>query len=121
MAESDDAGRGAPGAPAAPALVAPAPAAPDPAAQAFVSVAQTTALAVQDAADHLRQVSTLSTTALGVALAQFLSTGDPRYLEAVTVAQGMVRRATEDFRTVGHAAADLLERFPASKPRPDRP
>jgi hypothetical protein len=90
----------------------------DPAGLAFLSVAQTSAIAVQDAADHLRQVSTLGTTAAGAALAQFLATGDPKYLQAVAVAQGMVRSATEDFRTVGLAAAEMLQRFPAGRRRP---
>ena len=39
------------------------------------SIAQSTALAMADATDNLRNLNTLSTTAIGVALSQFLETG----------------------------------------------
>ena len=41
--------------------------------KAFQSVAQSTALAVQDAVDNLRNVNTISSTAIGVAMAQMLA------------------------------------------------
>ena len=75
------------------------------AGKAYQSVAQTTAIAVQDAADHLRNLSTLSATALGVAVAQFLATGEPKYLQAVEAVQGMVKSAADDFQKIGLVAA----------------
>lgn len=44
------------------------------AGKAYQSVAQSAAIAVQDAADALRNVSTIATTAAGVAMAQYLAT-----------------------------------------------
>jgi len=82
--------------------------------KAFQSVAQSTAIAVQDAADTLRNISTISTTAVGVAMAQILATGDPegKYAKAITQAQGLVTVATTDFQNIGTAAADVLRGFP---------
>jgi hypothetical protein len=83
------------------------------AGKAYQSVAQTAALAVQDAADHLRNLSTLSATALGVAMAHLLATGDPKYLKAIEIAQGMMKSATDDFQRIGSAAAEVLRGFPS--------
>lgn len=41
--------------------------------KAYQSVAQSTALAIQDSVDNLRNINTISTTALGVAVAQMLA------------------------------------------------
>lgn len=47
------------------------------------SLAQSGALAVQDAANSYRDMNTLLTTASGVALANFIETGDSSFLEAL--------------------------------------
>lgn len=83
------------------------------AGKAYQSVAQSTALAVQDATDALRNVSTIATTALGVAMAQFLATGDPKYALAVGLAQKMMQGATDDFSNVGLAATTVIKNYPA--------
>ena len=83
------------------------------AGKAYQSVAQSTAIAVQDATDALRNVSTIATTAMGVAMAQFLATGEQKYADALTKAQGMVQGATEDYAKLGTAAAAVLKGFPA--------
>jgi hypothetical protein len=83
------------------------------AGKAYQSVAQSTAIAVQDATDALRNISTIATTAMGVAMAQFLATGDPKYATAITQAQGLVQGATEDYAKLGTAAAAVLKGFPA--------
>lgn len=83
------------------------------AGKAYQSVAQTAAIAVQDATDNLRNLSTMSTTALGVAMSQLLSTGEPSSLVAISVAQGLVKSATEDFRKIGTAAGEILAAFPS--------
>jgi hypothetical protein len=83
--------------------------------KAFQSVAQSAAIAVQDAADTLRNISTISTTAVGVAMAQILATGDPegKYEKALKHAQGLVPTATTDFQNIGTAAAAVLSGFPS--------
>ncbi|WP_422506080.1 hypothetical protein [Stenotrophomonas sp. GZD-301] len=83
------------------------------AGKAYQSVAQSAAIAVQDAADALRNVSTIATTAAGVAMAQYLATGEDKYAKALTQAQSLMQGATDDFARVGTAAATVLKDFPA--------
>jgi len=82
------------------------------AGKAFQSVAQSTAIAVQDAADYLRNIETISSTAQGVALAQLLATGDTKYVQALEQAQKMAVQAASAFRDIGSNAADVLKGFP---------
>src|SRR4029079_16456344 len=83
------------------------------AGKAYQSVAQSAAIAVQDPADALRNVSTIATTAAGVAMAQLLATGDPKYELALNQAQAMMTAATQDFSTIGMAASEVLKSFPS--------
>ncbi|AHE27328.1 hypothetical protein V4E86_05680 [Burkholderia pseudomallei] len=83
------------------------------AGKAYQSVAQSTALAVQDATDALRNITTIATTAAGVAMAQFLATGKPQYATALTQAQEMMKSATDDYAKIGTVAATVLKGFPA--------
>ncbi|WP_018606662.1 hypothetical protein [Uliginosibacterium gangwonense] len=83
------------------------------AGKAYQSVAQSTAIAVQDAADALRNISTIATTAAGVAMAQLLATGDDKYAKVLDKAQGMMQSATDDFSKIGTTAATVLKEFPA--------
>ncbi|WP_086933811.1 hypothetical protein [Agarilytica rhodophyticola] len=75
------------------------------------AVAQTTAIAVQDAADNLRNISTVTSTAIGVALAQLLATGDEKYIKVIDEAEKALASAVENFATVGEKAAKILEGF----------
>lgn len=82
------------------------------AGKAYQSVAQSTAIAVQDATDHLRNVMTISTTAIGVALSQLLATGDTQYAQAIDEANTVIAAAAEQFKKVGENAAAILNSFP---------
>ena len=82
------------------------------AGKAYQAVAQSAALAIQDAVDALRTISATATTASGIALAQFLASGDVRYLEVLGQAQAMVTKAIQDLDAVGTAAANVLNQFP---------
>ena len=84
------------------------------AGKAYQSVAQSTAIAVQDAADYLRNVSTISTTAQGVAMAKFIATKDPIYLQVIQEAQKMTVKASAAFKQIGTDAGDVLKGFPSS-------
>ena len=75
------------------------------------SVAQSSAIAVQDATDNLRNLSTITTTAIGVALAQLLATGDPKYAKVIEEAQKVMVKGTENFATVGEKASKVLQDF----------
>jgi 3-dehydroquinate dehydratase len=83
------------------------------AGKAYQSVAQSAAIAIQDATDALRNVSTIATTASGVAMAQLLATGEPKYIEALATAQNMMKSATEDFAQIGATASTILKNFPS--------
>lgn len=82
-------------------------------AKAFNFVAQATAMAVQDATDNLRNISTMSTTAIGVAMTQMLSSGDIQtWVRVLELAQGLVTQSTKDFESIGNTAAEVLSKFP---------
>ncbi len=83
------------------------------AGKAYQSVSQSSAIAVQDAADTLRNVSTMATTAMGVAMAQMLATGDvDTYSSIIEAADTMVKNSTVNFSAVGSNAGAILEHFP---------
>lgn len=75
------------------------------------AVAQSTAIAVQDAADNLRNLNTLSTTTIGVALAKFLETKDPTYVAVIKAAESVAKNGAEHFSDTGKKAADILKEF----------
>ncbi|MYM34073.1 hypothetical protein GTP44_04960 [Duganella sp. FT50W] len=83
------------------------------AGKAYQSVAQSTAIAVQDSADTMRNLSTIATTAIGVAMAQLLATKDPKYVEVITAAQNVISQATTEFGNVGNTAAAVIKAYPA--------
>lgn len=93
------------------------------AGKAYQFVAQATALAVQDATDNLRNISTVSATAIGVAMTQMISSGDVQtWKPVVEMAQGLVASCAKDFRIIGDQAAAVLKEFqPLSPPPPAAP
>jgi hypothetical protein len=72
------------------------------------SIAQSTAIALSDATDNLRNLNTLSTTAIGVALSHYLETGDPKFRNVIEEAQKVVSRGAENFGFVGEKIATVL-------------
>ena len=78
---------------------------PIEAGKAYQSVAHSAAIAVQDAANMLRNMSTLSSTAIGVAMAQWIAHPDKeQYKEIIETAQQMIAQATHQFEEIGKAA-----------------
>ncbi|SBS31107.1 hypothetical protein MSP8887_01435 [Marinomonas spartinae] len=75
------------------------------------SIAQSTAIAVQDAADNLRNLNTISTTAIGVAMAELIATGDPKYIVVIEQAQKIMEKGTANFADLGTKAADVAKGF----------
>jgi hypothetical protein len=85
--------------------------------KAFNFVAQATAMAIQDATDNLRNVSTMSTTAIGVAMTQLISSGDSKtWHEVIKLAQDLVKSSADDFRNIGTTAACVMRHFPPCDP-----
>jgi len=84
------------------------------AGRAYQSVAQSTAIAIQDATDYLRNVSTISATAIGVALAQIAATKGSEGTQLLAAAQGLVPVAVTDFSNIGAAAITVATNYPNS-------
>lgn len=82
------------------------------AGRAYQLVAQSAAIAVQDATDALRNITTVATTAAGIAMAQFLASGDPACLELLGHARKMVDDAIADYARIGAASASILSELP---------
>lgn len=61
------------------------------------SLAQSGALAVQDAANSYRDMNTLLTTASGVALANFIESGDTSYLAALDKINEQAKASKDNF------------------------
>ena len=85
------------------------------AGKAYLSTSQTIAIAIQDAADNMRNLSTISSTAIGVALAKCLADPDKvsSYAKAISQAQDVTQTAAADFKTLGTDAAGILTQFQA--------
>lgn len=79
-------------------------------------VAQSTAIAVQDGAQYLRNVSAMATSAIGAAMAQMLSSRDPSYADVIAIAQRAVDVAADSFQRIGVNAARVNSSFPSQDP-----
>ena len=87
--------------------------------KAFNFVAQATAMAVQDATDNLRNVSTMRTTAIGVAMTQLISSGDTAtWTNVIRLAQNLVKSSADDFKNIGATAAVVMRSFPPGEAPP---
>lgn len=82
------------------------------AGKAYQSVAQSTAIAIQDATDALRNISTIATTAAGVVIAQML-VGDDQNSPMLAKLQDIMTNATADYTAIGAAAAQILNEYPS--------
>lgn len=100
---------------ASPASITPQYIREEGAGKAYQSVAQSTAIAVQDATDNLRNINTISATAIGVAMAKLLETKDPIYAQAIETANKMALEAANNFKVIGTNAADVLKGFPSGQ------
>lgn len=84
------------------------------AGKAYQAVAQSMAIAVQDAADYMRNIGTITNTAIGVALAEMLATQQTEPYETVIQdATKAMTEATSNFLTIGQNAGSVLENFPS--------
>jgi hypothetical protein len=81
------------------------------AGKAYQSVAQSAAIAVQDATDALRNITTVSTTAAGVVIAQMLA-GDEKNASVLQQIENVMTQSVKTFADIGEAAAKILTDFP---------
>jgi len=84
------------------------------AGRAYQAVAQSTAIAIQDATDYLRNVSTIATTSIGVAMAQIAASQGAEGTELLTTAQGLITKAVADFSSISAAAIAVAGNYPQS-------
>lgn len=82
--------------------------------KAYQYIAAASAMAIQDATDNLRNLTTISTTAIGVAMAQMLETpGQAAEMQKVIeTAQRLQNDAALHFKQVGENVASLLKQLP---------
>lgn len=83
------------------------------AGKAYQSVAQSAAIAVQDATDALRNISTITTTAAGVIIAQMLVNPASPSASVLPKLQQVMADATADYIAIGAAAAGIVNEFPS--------
>ncbi len=79
--------------------------------RAYQAVAASAAIAIQDAADMLRNLSSISSTAAGVAMAQILE-GNPDGQSALEAAQNTLTEAVKAYGAICTAASQSVKDFP---------
>ncbi|CDU04681.1 conserved hypothetical protein [Vibrio coralliirubri] len=77
----------------------------------LTSVANSTSIAIQDATDNLRNINSIATTSIGVAMANFAETGDPKFLEVINQSKQLMEWGAKNFEDVGKKAAAVAKRF----------
>jgi len=89
------------------------------AGKAYQSVAQSSAIAIQDATDQLRNFGTIGTTAAGVAVAQMLATGDYQtFGNVLKEINKMLTDSADNFNTVSGYASSVVSEFPTGASNP---
>ncbi len=87
---------------------------PEDSGIAYRAVAQSTAIAIQDAVENLRNINTVALTMIGAASAQSIS--DPSSVDQMQKVIEMAQKITEDaianLSKVGTATNQLLMNFP---------
>ncbi|GAB2191738.1 hypothetical protein MAH1_33460 [Sessilibacter sp. MAH1] len=82
------------------------------AGKAYQSISQSTAIAVQDAADNLRNISNMGAVAMGVAMSQMLATGDVKtFSPIIEQANTMIANSAANFTAIGQGASAILKDF----------
>ena len=75
------------------------------------AVGLTTAIVIQDAADMLRNVSTVQVTAIGAATAAWIATRDPQYKAIIQDSMDVLQQAVATYLTIGRNAYEVLKQF----------
>lgn len=83
------------------------------AGKSYQSVAQSTAMAVQDATDYLRNVMTISSVAYGMAMVLTVAGDDTKASNLIDNANTIAQNAATQFQTVGTAAGQVLSSYPS--------
>ena len=91
------------------------------AGKAYQSVAQSMAIAVQDATDYLRNIRSIAMSAIAVSTELMIKekTSDP-YHKFITSATDYVEDATDNFKKTGLDAGHILSKFPTGEEEKNR-
>jgi len=74
------------------------------------------AIAIQDATDNLRNINTITSTAIGVALAEGIATGNmTKYAEVITQVNTVLTNTAANFATIGTNATNIATTFPTGE------
>lgn len=73
------------------------------------AIAQSSVIAISDATDNLRNMSSIGATAIAVALSQFIETGDKKYLDGIDKANDIIEKAITNFSKVGNSAKSNIK------------
>ncbi|MGK7956432.1 MAG: hypothetical protein AB4063_14465 [Crocosphaera sp.] len=85
------------------------------AGKAYQSVAQSMAIAVQDATNYLENALIVSSSAIAVATAKMVATGQVEpYDKIIAQAGKTIDMAAQNFSDIGKKASDILKDFPSS-------
>ncbi|MFI3273466.1 hypothetical protein [Vibrio sp.] len=76
--------------------------------EANLSIAQSGAIAVSDAVDTLRNVNSIRTTTIGVALSHMLESDDERYKRVIDEATRIGSSEIDNFGETAAKAKDLI-------------
>lgn len=83
------------------------------AGKSYQSVAQSTAIAVQDATDYLRNVMTISSVAYGMAMVLIVAGDDDKAKSLIKGATTISTDAATQFKSVGTYAGQVLKGYPS--------
>ncbi len=85
------------------------------AGKAYQAVAQSMAIAIQDVTDHLRNISTLTSTAVAVATERMVAEPEKAdlYSKIIAKAQANMNRTADSFEKIGVHAGNVLKDFPS--------
>ncbi|NER34084.1 MAG: hypothetical protein F6J93_08585 [Oscillatoria sp. SIO1A7] len=86
------------------------------AGKAYQAVAQSMSLAIQDATEHLRNVSAVAQAAIAVSTELMIANKQVYpYSQFIDEAQQTVDKAEQTFKRVGMDAGDILNNFPSGE------
>jgi len=82
------------------------------AGRAYLSVAQSAAIAIQDATDYLRSISTISSTAAGIGMAMVIAGETGKGAQVIGAATTLSAAGVAQFSAISGAAIAVASGFP---------
>ena len=87
------------------------------AGKAYQAVAQSMAIAVQDATDYLRNISSIASTAIAVSTQLMIQERQVEpYGSIIAKSQESVNSSAEIFERIGKSSGEILKQFPSGDP-----